>query len=245
MLPVYIASLVFGGLLIALSAVLGAMGSDLDKDVDLDHDADLDLDADADLDLDADVDVDLDLDADADLDLDADADADVDHGGFADAGADALWLPFLSLRFWTFFLMSMGLTGTLLTLLSSQHEFLVAGISIPFGLLIGVAVAWMFRVLKKNTVSGETRLSGFVGQEAKVVLPVRLGGRGKIAIQTMAGRVELVAVTRDEADIGLGEPVIIASIKDGVADVSALKDPRAERIQAAARSRGRRTAQRQ
>ena len=104
MLPIYLGSLVVGGLRVAVSLIFGGDDADADADADFDLDADTDVD----LDLDADADVDLDLDADADVDLDVDHDSSiadlVQHG--VEGTHDAMWLPFLSLRFWTFSLAS-------------------------------------------------------------------------------------------------------------------------------------------
>ena len=89
MLALYIGTMLFGFVLIAISALLG--GGDQDGDMDVDHDADVD----------------------SELDADADADHDVDN----DAADLRLWLPFLSMRFYTFLSFAFGLSGTLMTLL--------------------------------------------------------------------------------------------------------------------------------
>ena len=81
-----------GGVLIVASIVLG----DTDTDVDLDVDADVDL----------------------DVGLDGDQDALIVLKDPGDAVADAgIWLPFFSLRFWTFALAGFGASGLLLHLL--------------------------------------------------------------------------------------------------------------------------------
>lgn len=225
MLSVYLGSLVFGGLFVVVSLVFGGD----DHDVDMDADADVDLDFDAD----ADVDLDLDADADVDFDVDADADIDIDHDGSnlgelmhtaGHATHDAMWLPFLSLRFWTFSLASFGLMGVILTLILGSM-IAVLPISLATGMTIGTFAAWFFRRLKSETVSAEVGLKRFIGTEARVLLPIRPGGIGKIVIDSLAGQVELMATTGDNDVIERGETVLIAYIADGTADVTSMRGP--------------------
>lgn len=209
MFSLYLASFLFGGVLIGASILLG--GDDLD--------------ADGDFDLDVDADIDVDVDIDADLDIDA------DHGGgFGDhalevgdtVGADAaVWLPFLSMRFWTFGTTGFGMVGLLLSFVMSS-ALLTAAFASVGGLATGWGAAWAFKVLATDSVSGETTTRRFVGQEAKVTLPIRPGARGKIVLDTYSGRLDLVAQTGDGHDLNVGDRVLIASIQDGVADVTRL-----------------------
>ena len=81
MSSIYLSALVFGGILILFSIVLGG---DSDKSIEADKDLSLDKDFDF-----------GDVDVDADVDADADADGDASHGD-----VDSTWLPFS--EFWTF-----------------------------------------------------------------------------------------------------------------------------------------------
>ena len=212
MLPWYLGALVLGGVLIGASIVMGG------GDADLDADHDLDLDADVDVDVDADVDLDVDADADFGADHDIDIDSDADHGG--DIGG---WLPFLSLRFWTFALMSFGLTGTLSQLLLDVPRIVELGTSLVVGLAIGWGAAWAFRALKRGTVTGQTQLTGLRGTEATVLLPVGPGKTGKVRALVDGQAVDLIARTRDDVLMARKEPVLVVSIDDGVATVTPLR----------------------
>lgn len=214
MLGLYLATLGFGGVLVGVSTIFGGY----DKDFDLGGDADMDLDFDAD----ADVDMDLDVDADIDAELDAQMDYD-GPGALAEAGDAVLWVPFFSMRFWSFGTFSFGLTGTLLTLLTTSPVPLTGGISGALGLGLGTGAAWVFKKIKTDRLSGETTLDRFAGETAQVVLPVRPGGKGKVAIVNELGRITLLAQTQDDKPLMPGQTVLIASIKQGVADVTALK----------------------
>ena len=181
MIGVYVGSAIFGTIVIGVSLVAGGHGGDADGDGTPDH---------------AGVDhggVDHDH-AGADYAHDVGKALEVVKG----AGHDAqwLWMPFLSLRFWTFFLACMGLTGALLTLFGFS-EPLVGLVSFPFGAAIGWGTTQIFSKIRTDQVTAPTNLSNFAGLEAKVVVPIRIGEIGKIAVRTMAGRVEMQAKPGD------------------------------------------------
>ncbi len=94
MLTVYLITAVVGGAFVLLSA-FGGSHDDFDHDADFDSDAGFESDA----------------------GLDADFGADADHGELVHAD---VWLPFLSMRFWTYFLTFFGVTGMLLDELFDQ-----------------------------------------------------------------------------------------------------------------------------
>ena len=219
----------------------GDFDADVDHDFDVDADADFDVDADADFDVDADAD--LDVDADADFDADADVEADLGAGpqgalaghglmaGATDNPEDLMALeakarrfnPLISMRFWAFGSQSFGLVGTMLVF-TIGHPIWVPFVAGATGLGIGTGAAWFFKMLKTSQVSSDTGLSRFIGEEARVVLTVRPGDMGKVAVQTMAGRVEMVARTRDEHELPAGSKVLIAHVdKKGTAQVTSIK----------------------
>lgn len=201
MLALYLATAACGVVLIGVSVLLGGSA-----------------DADADLDLDADVDVDVDVDVDADVDVDGDAEVDHDATGLFALGS---WLPFLSMRFWTFFVFSFGLSGSLLTFFAVPWLLtLLLALGLGFGL--GWAAALFFKALLRDQVTGDTGLEALVGREATVVLNIREGARGKIAIESYAGRIELLATSGDGRALSRGERVLVAHVQDGVADVTRL-----------------------
>jgi len=249
MLALYLSAFVFGGVFIAATLFFGGSDHDLDHDVDVGgHDLDLagdvdhyfDLGGDVDHDFDLGGDVDHDLDLDGDVDHDLDLDGDVDHDGALEEvgqdAADVMWLPFLSLRFWTYAFMSFGLTGTILHLIVGITA-IVLPIALVTGLTIGTGAAWIFRKLKTETVSAEVGLHPYVGSEARVLLEISKDRPGKIIIDSLAGSVELMAVTGDDKPIPRGSRVLIADIQDGRADVTSLLAPRPPQQRQRQRSR--------
>lgn len=221
MLPVYLGSLALGGVLIAASIFLG----DADHDADADADADLDLDADADVDVDVAIDADADLDADLDGDLDAGGgglDKDIDLVGHA-AEAGGTWLPFLSLRFWTFALATFGGAGAILDVIGFS-DWVSAPASALTGFGVGWAVAAMFRRLKQERVTGDVGLRQLTGQEGKLLLPVAPGKIGKVRVLVGGQDVDLIARSGDGVRLEPRQRVLVVAVHDGVAEVTALPD---------------------
>lgn len=198
MLPLYLGSLALGGVLIVASIVLGDSHSDTDVDFD------------ADLDVDADVDGGFDVHHD-DLDIFKDpADAMVDAG---------TWLPFFSLRFWTFALASFGGSGCLLHVLGVSG-FLAAGVSILLGGGIGTGAAWIFRQLQLTETSGNVGMLDVGGSEAIVLLAVSQDRPGKIRLRVDGQYVDLPARTRCEAVIDRNQKALVVHLEDGVAQIT-------------------------
>lgn len=166
-----------------------------------------------------------DLDADADADLDLDGDADVDAGADDAGGFEWSVLPFGSLRFWTFLVGTFGLMGVLLDLMGVP-ALLALAVALATGLGVGWGAFRLFRWLAREEVSGAVHLSSYVEHEARVLVPVRRGGLGKIVVDRPSGRVELLATTRDARDIEVGGRVLVVSVdREGRAEVTALAPP--------------------
>jgi membrane protein implicated in regulation of membrane protease activity len=195
-LTLYAGSAVFGGILIGAS-VLG---------VDKSHQAELH--------------------ADAHVDhgpiVGSDAlDHDAQHGDdTADVGTLAAML--LSIRFWTFFLASFGVTGTLLHFVG-----LSAAISFPIAVVtgggIGVAVAMLFNAANKRSVGTIANLKTLMGKEGVVLLSISATKAGKIRIVHDGADLDLLAETRDSGLIEIGTRVLVVDMKNGTATVTPLK----------------------
>lgn len=197
LLASYVGALVLGGGLLVVSALLG----------DKAHDADLDHDIDADLDVDVDV---------------VDADLDADHDGHVGVG-DALWLPVLSIRFWTFFLAFFGLTG--LSLEGLRLAGLVGapwGIVLGLSILAGVASGWLvsriIQKLKHEKVSSEiVPEHDYAGKAAEVLLDVASGDAGLVRLDVKGVSVDVTAVlaSPEVGPFKRGSKVIVLGFADG------------------------------
>jgi hypothetical protein len=203
MLPLYLGSLALGTVLIGASILFG--DADTDADVDFDVDGDLDLDVDGGV-------------FGGGLDIDNDALLIMKDPGDAIAGAGT-WLPFLSLRFWTFALASFGLSGTLLHLLGVP-VIIGAIASVAMGAGLGTGAAWVFRQLQLTQVSGNVGMFDVQGKEATVILPVGPNKMGKVRVMLDGQSVDLPAMTRADDLIERNEKALVVNVDDGVAHIT-------------------------
>ncbi len=216
MLWIYLGSFIFGGVFVLLS-VLAGVG---DADADFDFDAD------------ADVDVDMDMDVDADADVDVDADADGGDGGVdVETRVGKKYRPWFSFKFYTFAACFFGMTGLLLTLVGQGESALGIGLSSALGLVAGLGVSYMLHYADKE--SGSNRAAGerdFLGAQARVLLPIEKGERGRVRVRIEGRTVDLRAETEsDDVVLGINDECFVLGIEDDVAkvlDARALEDER-------------------
>ncbi len=212
MLTFYIIAGIIGGSLIVLSA-LGGIG-DNDADLELDHDVDLDVDHDIDLDVDHDVD----LDVDHDVDLDADHALDVARV-LDGVDPEGIWLPFLSLRFWTYAAAGFGITGGILTWLGTLAEPAVGIAAGGTGLVAGLSMAYAMRALKRGEAHGHVGPADYQGAEGVVRVAIQPGGTGKIRTRVRGEEIDLLATSDVGEPLPAGTPIIIIEMVGAQAKV--------------------------
>ena len=195
MLPIYLGSLALGAVLIGASIIFG----------DADSDADFDADVDA-------------GDFGGGLDVDADELLIMKDPGDAIAGAGT-WLPFLSLRFWTFALAAFGASGTLLHVMGVSGMVAVLT-SLIMGTTIGTGASWVFRQLQLTQVSGNVGMFDVQGKEATVLLAVGPEKMGKVRVLLDGQMVDLPATTQAEDTIQRDEKALVVHVEDGVAHIT-------------------------
>jgi len=191
MIWIYILCLVVGGTFVVLSAVGGLDGADFAGDFDVEIDAETESDFE-------DVDVGT-------------------HGNRASRSmrGRSFWVPFLSLRFWTFALCFFGLTGILVSL--AQPELvsgLVALIASVMGLLCGTAAAFVLRALGSNQVNSLTRPDELAGQIGTVEIPFDANSRGKVRLSIRGATVGFFAFTQEQREFQTGESVLVVGLEN-------------------------------
>jgi len=152
---------------------------------------------------------------------------DVDHGGVDHAtdhdgeaqGAHGAFLPFLSLRFWTFALAFFGLTGALLTSFGLAAPLVIGLIAGGVGSSTGYVAARVLSTLKHQTVGVLPHAEAHAGREGRLLLPVAAGQRGKLRLALPGRTIDLVAET-DGAALPAGAPVIIVEMRGATALVA-------------------------
>lgn len=185
MLSLYLIALLVGGFLLALSIIGGHADSDADFDID----------------------------ADVDVDADADGDGDFDHGMGA-FDAMVAWLPFASLRFWTFFAAFFGLTGVVLEAGEFTARFVTLGVAIGIGYVCGAGMTTVVRRLRRTRVDSSLGADDFIGESARVILPVAPGTTGKVRLEIKGRVVELLAETEDEVALAAGQICTVYGVKE-------------------------------
>ncbi|MEA5452148.1 NfeD family protein [Leptolyngbya sp. CCNP1308] len=166
------------------------------------------------------------------VDFAGDFDADVDMPtGVGDVGVDDVdvgtqidqtlrllrnrwWLPFLSLRFWTFALCFFGLTGLLINLVQPDLAgWLGALIAALMGLFCGLVAALVLRSLGRQSVSSLIRPETLTGQIATVEIPFDTNSRGKVSLSIGGSTVSFFAITQEEREFHAGETVLVVGME--------------------------------
>jgi hypothetical protein len=154
---------------------------------------------------------------------DFEAHHDFDHGADHDSGHGesdhTFWLPFFSLRFWTYFFAATGAVGLLLTKLSGSGEPTTGIISIATGLVCGLSVALAVRYLSRYNSDSSARMDDLLGMEAKVLVTVRQNSPGKVRCHLKGDTIDLLALAQDDTVLEAGSDAIIVAIEDDRARV--------------------------
>ncbi|MCC7538331.1 MAG: hypothetical protein IT379_19050 [Deltaproteobacteria bacterium] len=153
--------------------------------------------------------------------LEGHGDADKGGGEHGDAGLLGL---FLSLRFWTFFAAFFGLTGVLmrgLAVLPGEIGPLAAAVGM--GLVSGLAVQLVVRKIGRSSLNSAIGVDDFVGQSAKVVLPVARGDVGKVRVTVKGQDIDVIATTDDDEKLEAQEEVLVVEMREGTARVARVK----------------------
>ncbi len=153
-----------------------------------------------------------------DGDLGVEAGIDVAGGHSIDTDFD-VWLPFFSLRFWTYLCLAFGATGLLFTLLTDMHAVPVAVVASSVGLLMGFGVSVALRWLQKSQTSSAVSERELLGVEARVLVPLKTGSSGKIRATLKGEMIDLLAITDEGQEIAAGEQVMIVDVENDRARV--------------------------
>lgn len=185
MLSVYLFCTLVGGLLVALSAFGGLDG------VDFDHDFDTDVEF---------------------------KDSRQKEGQIRIASKTSkgrLWLPFFSLKFWTFGTCFFGLAGLLLWAIEpTMMPAISIIISLAFGIFCGTSMASVMRVLKEAKVDSLVRTSDLSGLSGIVEIPFDKNSRGKVRLNVKGSTVAFSAFTEENKEFVVGENVFVVGVEN-------------------------------
>ena len=141
------------------------------------------------------------------------------HQGGGPHGVAAGFMPFLSIRFWTFALTFFGLCGLVV-----QGFHLAAAATVPFlasglGVATGYTASRVFQALAREAVGKLPPASSHVGREGRLLLPVGPGQRGKIRLSIGGADTDLVAESDSGDVLPAAATVLVVGIRENVAVV--------------------------
>lgn len=196
MLTVYLAALVFGGILVGFSLIGGHHGdaSGHDGGHDAGHDPDVNNGEHV-----------------GDHALQESADANLP----IEAKPTRLRAPLISLRNLAFFSLSLGTTGSLLSLLGIA-DFASLAYALTVGLVVWT-VAWGIHSWLLNSQSGEIGMMTLVGRSARVVVAVGRTHKGRVVLQDSEGSYQITALTAEWSpaeSFSPGDTVVIVDQRD-------------------------------
>lgn len=210
MITLYIVCLVVGGVLVAASALTGGGHDDVHHEVEPEAHAETEPEAEV---HGHDVSHEVEL---SDL-------TNVPSATSTEVAGGA-WLPFLSLRFWTFFSAFFGLTGLTVTGLSLASPPIALAAAVGVGVVSGVGVTSLFRLVKGAQVDSSIEPDDIQGAVARVLLAIDAGSEGMVRVKVKGAVKDLRAVTDDGAPLPRGSLALVLLVRDGVARVTATGD---------------------
>lgn len=130
----------------------------------------------------------------------------------ADGHADS-WIPFFSLRFWTYALAGFGLCGLLTEGYAKVPTSMALPVSIGTGLAAGLGVSYIVRWAMRTEANSSAGTKDLMGATGRVMVPIRSGLPGKIRCQIKGDWIEILALPEDGETIESGEEVVILTVE--------------------------------
>ncbi len=141
-------------------------------------------------------------------------------GDFDHAGGDAEpsflhWMPFFSLRFWTFFAAATGLTGLGLTRFTVLKEPATLIASLATGLVLGIAIALLYRAARSAIeTSSSSSLQDLLGKEVEVTSAVRPGQTGRVRVMVKGDLIDVLAELEGQVALEAGQSAIVVGFEN-------------------------------
>ncbi len=149
---------------------------------------------------------------------DHDHDTDTDHDLSIEGSAD-VWLPFFSLRFYTYFFAGFGSTGLLISLLTKTPALLTGILAAGVGLVCGLMISYMMRLLRRSETTTSAKDKDVLGKEATVLVTIRGNSPGRIRCSVKGDIIDFLAIADHETPIEPGSKVVVVAMENGRAQV--------------------------
>lgn len=145
-------------------------------------------------------------------DADGDLDLDLHHDLGNHDVSTGPWLPFLSLRFWTYFFAGFGANGLLVSWLTATTAPLVIGLSLVVGLLCGFGVSYALRTLRSTESTSGAKAGDLLGKEGEVQVTIRGATPGRIRVNVRGDIIDYLATTEEPEPIEPGSSVVVLGL---------------------------------
>ena len=140
----------------------------------------------------------------------------VDHAG--------IWIPFFSLRFWTYFFAAFGTIGILLESMNLSKGLSAFWWALVGGGVTGLAVSGLFQILRQGESNTDVGTKDLLGLEATVLVGLDQGRKGKVRCIVKGEMIDVLAVCERADGLLPGEKVVIVSMENDVAHVLRAQD---------------------
>jgi len=126
----------------------------------------------------------------------------------------ALFSIVKTLRFWTFTLCFFGLTGLVLSHLSTPlSPVLIAIAAVIMGILCGGLVAGGLRLLGRRQTDSLVRSDDLVGATGIVEIPFDKDSRGKVRLLVKGSQIDMLASTDETKLLQRGDRVLVVGLE--------------------------------
>lgn len=137
---------------------------------------------------------------------------DLDHDHPLDHGGSDFWLPFFSLRFWTYLFGGFGGFGILLTLIGLNQEPLRLIASGCVGLVTGLGAAFAMRYFQTHRLDSSISEHHYLGASARVTVAPSPGSPGKVRLTVRDETIDMLALPLEGQQIAAGDQVVVVSV---------------------------------
>ncbi len=131
----------------------------------------------------------------------------------------AVWLPFLTIRFWIYLAATLGITGAALTLFKASSEPVTFIASFLAGLFVALVGSYAWRILGLSQVDASTKANDFIGTAGKLSVGIKPGSMGRVRLFVKDEWIDMTAVCDEDVEIPAGEEVVIVSLNGTTAKV--------------------------
>jgi membrane protein implicated in regulation of membrane protease activity len=142
-----------------------------------------------------------------------DVHGDAEHHGWELAAMS--WLPFASVRFWTFFLAFFGATGTALFFVERDlGTWVTVAIAAAMGYVCGAVAVAAFRYMRRSQTSSSLGVDDYIGETAVVRVAVARGKAGKVRLEVKGRTVDLLAETEENEPFAISDRAMIYAVTE-------------------------------